>query len=303
MSGSIGTSSISFLGIVNAYNNVNTTDLPTTNISLSSFRNKSFTDSTSVPSSGAISINSHFKGKTWGGSGGGGSIAAVLESIRSTMSGFGNTNASSIISTLEGQGYTVFATPKYNSMAEAMSSQSPVTSGGYFYKTYFDNNNTITNSSGFSNSTLNGYPWYGFALYVGSTFKGFGVMMFRDYGSAAVKDFFYPDQWRNLYTWVLNANGTTVEDVGGSTRTRFSNGSGAGSNGYYSSSAFSADDGVWGMCIGRDVDGNSPGPYLSASSSNSYGFENPNSGDAQSTVYWGGSISSSDYTMYCFTQS
>ena len=66
MSGSIGTSSISFLGIVNAYNNVNTTDLPTTNISLSSFRSKTFSDSTSVPSSGAISINSHFKGKTWG---------------------------------------------------------------------------------------------------------------------------------------------------------------------------------------------------------------------------------------------
>ena len=67
MSGSIGTSSISFLGIVNAYNNVNSTDLPTTNISLSSFRNKSFSDSTSIPSSGAISINSHFKGKIWGG--------------------------------------------------------------------------------------------------------------------------------------------------------------------------------------------------------------------------------------------
>ena len=45
MSGSIPTSSISFLGIVNAYNNVNTTDLPTTNISLSSFRSKTFSDS------------------------------------------------------------------------------------------------------------------------------------------------------------------------------------------------------------------------------------------------------------------
>ena len=66
MSGSIPTSNVSFSGIVNAYNNVNSTNLPTTNISLSSFRSKSFSDSTSVPSSGAISINSHFKGKTWG---------------------------------------------------------------------------------------------------------------------------------------------------------------------------------------------------------------------------------------------
>jgi len=66
MSGSIPTSSISFSGIVNAYNNVNSTNLSTTNISLSSFRSKSFSDSTTVPSSGAISLNSHFKGKTWG---------------------------------------------------------------------------------------------------------------------------------------------------------------------------------------------------------------------------------------------
>ena len=65
MSGSIPTSSISFSGIVSAYNNVNSTNLSTTNISLSSFRGKSFSDSTTVPSSGAISLNSHFKGKTW----------------------------------------------------------------------------------------------------------------------------------------------------------------------------------------------------------------------------------------------
>ena len=69
MSGSIPSSSISFSGIVNAYNNVKSTNLSTTNISFSSFRGKSFTDSTTVPSSGAISLNSHFKGKTWSGGG------------------------------------------------------------------------------------------------------------------------------------------------------------------------------------------------------------------------------------------
>ena len=74
MSGSIGSSSISFLGIVIAYNNVNDTNLPTTNISMSSFRNKSFSDSTTIPSTGAISLNSHFKNRTWEtvSSGGGG---------------------------------------------------------------------------------------------------------------------------------------------------------------------------------------------------------------------------------------
>lgn len=69
MSGAIGSSSISFSGIVAAYNNVNSTNLSTTNISMSGFRSKSFSDGTSVPASGAISINSHFKGKTWGSPG------------------------------------------------------------------------------------------------------------------------------------------------------------------------------------------------------------------------------------------
>ncbi len=67
MSGAIGSSSISFSSIVTAYNNVKSTDLSETNISLSSFRGKTFSDGTSVPASGAISINTHFKGKTWQG--------------------------------------------------------------------------------------------------------------------------------------------------------------------------------------------------------------------------------------------
>lgn len=67
MSGAIGSSSVSFSSIVTAYNNVKTTDLSTSSISMSGFRSKTFTDGTSVPSSGAISINSHFKGKTWQG--------------------------------------------------------------------------------------------------------------------------------------------------------------------------------------------------------------------------------------------
>tara|TARA_B100000787_G_scaffold170294_1_gene165830 strand:+ start:121 stop:705 length:585 start_codon:yes stop_codon:yes gene_type:complete len=65
MSGTIGSSSISFSSIVTAYNNVRTTDLSTSTISMNDFRNKPFTDGTTVPGSGAISINSDFKGKTW----------------------------------------------------------------------------------------------------------------------------------------------------------------------------------------------------------------------------------------------
>ena len=68
MSGDIGTSDISFSNIVTAYNNVLDTPLPTTNISLSNFRDATFTDGSSIPSTGAISIFSNFRGKTWGSS-------------------------------------------------------------------------------------------------------------------------------------------------------------------------------------------------------------------------------------------
>ena len=74
----VGSSNISFsslksayydASITNASGNSNLTDgMTTTPISLSFFRGATFTDSTSVPSSGEISINDDFKSKTFGSS-------------------------------------------------------------------------------------------------------------------------------------------------------------------------------------------------------------------------------------------
>ena len=63
-SGTNSTTNISFSSIRDKYNAVKSTDLPSTPITLSQFRGKTHHYST-VPSSGAISINSHIKGKTW----------------------------------------------------------------------------------------------------------------------------------------------------------------------------------------------------------------------------------------------
>ena len=73
---SIENTNISFSDIKNAYKNSNDTNASqnsslrdgytTTEISLSDFRNASFVKGNSVPSSGAISINTYFKGKTFG---------------------------------------------------------------------------------------------------------------------------------------------------------------------------------------------------------------------------------------------
>ena len=74
-SADVGTSSISFSGMRTAWGTVNYnggSDPGSTNISLSGFRGAQFTNSTSIPSSGSISINTNFKGKTFKSSGGGG---------------------------------------------------------------------------------------------------------------------------------------------------------------------------------------------------------------------------------------
>ena len=65
MSGTIPTTNVSFSNLVSTYNNINDPDLSTTNIALSNFRNKEFSSGSAVPSSGAISIGTDFKGRTW----------------------------------------------------------------------------------------------------------------------------------------------------------------------------------------------------------------------------------------------
>ena len=67
----VGSSSISFSGLRTAWGNssyLGGSDPGSSNISISEFRNAEFTDGTSVPSSGQISIDSNFKGKTFGSS-------------------------------------------------------------------------------------------------------------------------------------------------------------------------------------------------------------------------------------------
>ena len=71
----INTSNISFTHLRTKWSNAGFSggsDPGTSNISLSEFRGATFTNGTTVPSSGEISIKDDFKGKTFGTSGGGG---------------------------------------------------------------------------------------------------------------------------------------------------------------------------------------------------------------------------------------
>jgi hypothetical protein len=182
-----------------------------------------------------------------------------------------------------------------------MSGTTSISSLGTFDYTEFDAGTTIQNSSGFSNNTLNGYPYMLFAGYSPSGYAGVACMMFRDYTSAALQDFFSPNQSRNLYAFVLNSDGSTVEDVSGSTSTIYSDNHQPNSNGYNGTGRFSADDGSWGFRIGETrLDGNG-GPYLSGNTTNAYGCENRNSGDTSADeFFWSNQTvqSTSSYAFY-----
>ena len=233
-----------------------------------------------------------------------------LELIRNDLSGYTYSQVTNIKTVLEGYGYKLIATPTYQYIAENLSYQdTSITSLGKFNRTYFDGTDTLKLSNGFSNTSLNNHPYMCFALLTNSGLVGIGTMLFRDWTNnetKQIKNIFYPTQnsngGHNLYTYVLNANGTEIFDTGGFTNWNFSNGQNAGSNGYYSTSRFSWDDGIWGFSIGRSVDGNAPGPSLS-NYNNSYGIENYNSGDYQNYYMWNSRVSSrTDYALYVFVR-
>ena len=230
-------------------------------------------------------------------------LGSELPSINAALSGFSYNDVSDIKTTLEGFGYSLIMTPTYNAMAERMSSQTDITSIGRFNSDFF-NNETLILSDGFDNANLNGYPFLAYAGFVNDTFYGTAVSFYTDYTSETpLKNLFTPNQNRNLYNYVLNANGSVVENDSSGTSTIFSDNQRPNSNGYNSTSRFSGDDGSHGFAIGTNrLDGNG-GPYLSQNASNAYGCENRNSGDSSADeFFWGQQINTTSYCFYVFSK-
>jgi len=244
------------------------------------------------------------------GSGGGGPSGPVgsygrAEQLNTQLAsaGYAYNNYQSIINAIQEHSFMVIATPRYGGLAESQQQQNPPSSDGKFYRSEFDSGSAIENSSGMPDESHNGYPFLGLVGYKDNEYFGIAFMMYRDYSSRSVAGLFYPSQYRNLYTFVLNANGTTRNDGNTNARTYYSNNQQPNSNGYYQTNRFAADDGVWGFNMVGSVDGNSPGPYLSANDSYSYGCENANSGDTSSTsqrFYWGQRYNTTSYCFFVF---
>jgi hypothetical protein len=239
-------------------------------------------------------------GTTAGRVTGGGGLKADMESLNSALDGRSYNDVAAIKADFESLGFTLIATPAYQGMAESQSGTSNISSLRQFNSAEFDSGTEIELTEGMDNSALDGYPYMIFAGFGPNGFEGTAIMAYRDYGSGtALKNFFSPNQNRNLYCYVLNKDGSEVTDVSGSTSTIYSDNQQPNSNGYYTSGRFAADDGCWGFRIGVSrLDGNG-GPYMSQNSSQSYGCENRNGGDAVDDFFWGGA-SNTNTTQYGF---
>ena len=92
MSGTIPTTNVAFSNLVSTYNIINDPNLSTANIALSNFRNKEFSSGSAVPSSGAISIGTDFKGRTWKAPGPSGWVAVTTSTATNPSSPAGIIN-------------------------------------------------------------------------------------------------------------------------------------------------------------------------------------------------------------------
>lgn len=231
-------------------------------------------------------------------------IGTDIVNVNSAISSFTkDTSVSTVVSAIENLGYTVIAVPTYNGMAEQLSgTNATITTAGRFRYDIFDEVNELETSEGFSNATLNGFPYICMAGFDNNQFYGTIAMMYRDYGTGTqLKNLWSPNQYRSLYAYVLNANGTNKEYTSTASSTIFSDNQQPNSNGYNTTSKFAADDGTWGFRNASALDGNG-GPYLSQTSTDRYGCENPNSSDvAASNFYWDNILNTSTtYKFYVF---
>ena len=237
-------------------------------------------------------------GTTTGRVTGGGGLKADMESLNSSLASYNWNDVSSIKAVFESLGFKLIATPTYNGMAENQGGTTNISSTGQFNYSEFDSGTALELTEGMDDSAMDGFPYMIFAGFGPNGFDGTAVMAYRDYGSGtALKKFFSPNQNRNLYTYVLNADGTDATDTSGNTSTIYSDGQFPNSNGYNSTSRFASDDGCWGFRTGVSrLDGNG-GPYLYQGNS-AYGCENRNSWDGGNQDYMWNTRTST--TSYCF---
>jgi hypothetical protein len=151
------------------------------------------------------------------------------------------------------------------------------------------------------------HPWSAMAFWTGSSFAGIIVNIWtgdtinasnvRSANARPIFDAasqFYPTTGDNLYRHVLpiliQPSGYAVVFDAQNTGYQYSSAQNPSANGYYSTSFFSQDDGVWGIQPDRLIDGDAPGLALTTGG---YGFNNYNGTEPVLSYYWGGPVQAS----------
>lgn len=239
------------------------------------------------------------------------------------------TNFQTVQSTIEtaNDTFNVFAVVGTSNYSESLGGTNVAggkrthTSKGFNYNSNLSNilstGNIIADmSGGITNGlgVIDGKKWMAMAQYDGTNFDGILVWIFTgdqvsNTGTitsgtrsvSSVRDIFYPagtgsTDYHHIFPIAIAGDGTIYSNTNsGKCGWNFSNGSGATSAGYNSTTRLSADDGAWGFIIPTGtntgyVDGNSPGVDWRSTSSTTPGFGmgNYNAGDSSGDTYWNG---------------
>lgn len=169
-------------------------------------------------------------------------------------------------------------------------------------------------------SFIDGKRWMGMVVYDGTSqgYRGMMLWVFTDdiidgsnniYPDSRVisttKSIFSPTisplSYSRVYQVIINADGLVfATDVSGNAGWNYSSNQYASEDtGYYSTSSFSFDDGIWAFILGGKASGNSGPDYKTI---NGYGFGNVNAKDSNAFLYWNGAkISENNYVGFVFT--
>jgi hypothetical protein len=182
---------------------------------------------------------------------------------------------------------------------------------------------TIVDMSGGSNNSLSiidGKKWMAMAVYDGTVngFRGILLWIFTNDSITSgnvvttggrtittTKSLFQPAlaslNYARIYQVVIGSSGNILaSNTSGNAGWNFSSAqSPNATTGYFSTTAFSTDDGFWAFVLGGKVDADVGGP--SYQTTNGYGLGNVNSTDPSSVLYWGSSVTGTTYVGFVFT--
>lgn len=256
---------------------------------------------------------------TWSGGSGAASLLGELRSLARTLAGVqaNATTVATAVSSVEARGYSVWAVPVPTRMSETMTGvQNSPAAGQFRYRESgplgIRDLGTLTGVT-----PAAGLPWTGMAFWDGTQFKG--ILVWAWTGATIAADgtvdpaarsvttpamMFHPQLGDGLFRQyrpiIVSSTGDIVLD--GSDETsgfQFSSAQDPTANGYYSTSFFSRDDGVWGIQPGARLDGDTPGPALTTGG---YGISAFQASEPVTSYFWGGaSQASSNYVGVVFS--